>query len=673
MNMHWIDWAIVATLLAFMFAIVPSTRKYTRGVADFLAANRCAGRYLICVCEGIAGLGAISLIGFWERYSQAGFTAIWWSLPDWPIIFILALSGWVIYRFRQSRAMTLAQFLEMRYSRRFRIFAGMVCFLSGIINFGIFPAVGARFFIYFCALPETVAVGPLAIPTFALVMFFLLAVSVFFTFVGGQIAVILTDFVQGVFCMVVMVVTAIVLLNTVSWAQVTEALGTAPEDASLMHPFHTDAAEDFNVPFFLIAWFAWFYNWKAWQGTQGFNCSATSAHEARMANILGQWRFFAQQMLVPILAICAITFIRHPDFVNGASSINGVLEGIDNEQIAKQMTVPLALSRMLPLGLMGGLCAVMFAAFISTHDTYLHSWGSIFIQDVVMPLRNRPLSTRQHLMLLRASICGVALFIFLFSLLFEQNDYIQMYFAVTGAIYLGGAGAVVIGGFYWRRGTTTAAWAAMITGSVLASGSIIIKQLDPAVFGSPALRSFIEWVSSINGQYLMFISSISAITVYVVLSLITGAKPADLDKVLHRGRHATEEQDGGGDGTEGLSSWRKVLGINRQFTRCDRWLYLFTMGWIGLLLVVFIVGTAYNLLSDTPVATWESIWHVVVWASVGLSIIITVWFTLGGLRDLRAMFRRLQTAIHDQADDGTVRPEDNAVEPCGPPIEPLDE
>ena len=49
--------------------------------------------------------------------------------------------------------MTLAQFFEMRYSRSFRVFAGLVAFLSGIINYGIFPGVAARFFIALCGFP----------------------------------------------------------------------------------------------------------------------------------------------------------------------------------------------------------------------------------------------------------------------------------------------------------------------------------------------------------------------------------------------------------------------------------------------------------------------------------------------------------------------------------------
>ena len=41
-----------------------------------------------------------------------------------PIILFVAISGWVIYRFRETRALTLAQFFEVRYSKKFRLFMG---------------------------------------------------------------------------------------------------------------------------------------------------------------------------------------------------------------------------------------------------------------------------------------------------------------------------------------------------------------------------------------------------------------------------------------------------------------------------------------------------------------------------------------------------------------------
>ena len=152
-NLHLIDYAIILLILGLISGFAIYTSRYTRSVADFLSANRCAGRYLLTVASTTSGLGAISIIAFWEQFYQAGFTAMFWGNIMAPIGLLLSLSGWIIYRYRETRALTLAQFLEMRYSKRFRLFSGTLCWMSGVLNYGIFPAVTARFFIYFLGLP----------------------------------------------------------------------------------------------------------------------------------------------------------------------------------------------------------------------------------------------------------------------------------------------------------------------------------------------------------------------------------------------------------------------------------------------------------------------------------------------------------------------------------------
>ena len=131
------------------------------------------------------------------------------------------------------------------------------------------------------------------------------------------------------------------------------------------------------------------------------------------------------------------------------------------------------MSKVLPVGVLGLLCAVMFAAFISTHDTYLHSWASIFIQDVVLPLRKKPLTPAQHIRYLRWSLFGVGLFIFLFSYYLIQKVDIMQFFILSGNIFLGAAGSIVIGGLYWKRGTTAAAWTSIIVGLILSTFGFI--------------------------------------------------------------------------------------------------------------------------------------------------------------------------------------------------------
>jgi len=200
--MHFTIWdgSIVCVLFLILTAIICWMKKYSISVADFLAANRCAGRYLLTVAGGAVGLGFISIVGSWEIYYKVGFSGIWWQLMLLPAVgMLLSVSGFVTYRFRATRAMTMAEFFELRYSRKFRIFAGIIAWFSGVLNYGIFPAIAGRCLIYLLGLPVyTMQVCGIEVNlTLAIVMACLLTVAVAFTIAGGQITVMVTDFCQG--------------------------------------------------------------------------------------------------------------------------------------------------------------------------------------------------------------------------------------------------------------------------------------------------------------------------------------------------------------------------------------------------------------------------------------------------------------------------------------------
>jgi SSS family solute:Na+ symporter len=662
--MHWIDWSIAGALMALMIAIAIVSSRLMRSVADFMAAGRHVGRYLLSISLEMASIGAVSVVAMFEQFYESGFVGGYWYLVWWFVSLAIAMSGWVTYRFRQTRALTMAQFFEMRYSRRFRIFAGVLAFSAGLVNFGIFPAVGARFFIYFCGLPQYVSLGGLEVSSFVLVMLVLLTLALAFTFLGGQIAVTLTDYTQGIFFSFVLLVVIVLLARSLTWTQVSEALLAAPPDESLVHPFRTSKIEDFNAWYFLIGAFALVYNHMAWQGNQGYFCAAKSPHEARMGRILFTWRQFIEKLLLILLPIFVYTMLHHHAFAADAAEVRSALSQIENDQIAKQMLVPVGLRQLLPTGAMGCLCAVMLAAFVTTHDTYLHSWGTILIQDVAIPLRRKPLTPRQHLLLLRLSICGVAVFIFFFSLLFRQTQHVYMFFAITGAIYLGGAGAVILGGLYWRRGTAAAAWSSMIVGSTLAVSAIVIKQISLDRVPNDLLRQALAFVESINGQILFGIAMGCSIVTYVAVSLLGPRQAVDLDRILHRGRYKVESDDV----TERVehhprSRWYRWLGMNDEFTRGDRFIYVVTTLWTAGWMAVFVALTVGNLVTDVTPTWWAGFWYRCMWVAFVVGVITSLWFLIGGLRDLYDLLHRLRTAVRDASDDGTVHQQPSATAP----------
>ena len=687
-NLSFIDWLIVALVLAGMIYSVSMTKGLMKSVTDFLSAGRTAGRYVLSVSSGVAGLGAISIVMFMEMGFVAGFALSWWGLSQGIIILAITMSGWVIYRFRMTRSLTLAQFFEKRYSRNFRIFAGIVAFFAGIINFGIFPAVGAQFFINYCGLPESF----LGIPMYPLVMILLLGVALYFVYTGGQIAVIIADFFQGVFVTLVLFGIALFLFFNVSWDQVTESLEQTPlklareeiadlrledsfealtedeqnkkifdinnkyENSSRINPFKTSHVEDFNFWYFLIGIIGVMYGTLGWQGSQGYNSSAKSAHEAKMGSVLAGFRGLPQGLFMFLVPVLVYVFMNHPDYQSVADSVNSSLAGLSTDTLRSQMRAPFVLSEVLPVGLLGAFAALMLAAFISTHDTYLHSWGSIFIQDVIMPFREKPFDKDTHIKVLRYSIFGVAIFIFLFSLLFSQSQKIALYFAVTAAIFSGGCGAVIIGGLYWDRGTTAAAWTAMVVGAVIGVGGTLVKQVSSDWLADPAsyqtMKSILLFLQNINGQEYWGIGMAASSLSYVTVSLAGPEKRMNMDKLLNRGKYSidgevkvvNEEPDLG---------W-KIFGMGKEFTKTDKLIYIVNYAWTGMWTIVFIVGTIYNLSNPVSNSSWMAYWKYYIYINIVVCAVIIVWFTLGGFSDLRQMIKSLKSERRDHGDDGWV-------------------
>lgn len=638
--MALLDWIAVCVPLVMVISIAAYTGRYLKSVADYMAGGRCAGRYMLCVARGEMGAGACVFVAMFEIFSKAGFTFTWWSWLTLPAYLLVAITGFVVYRYRETRALTIAQFFEMRYSRHFRVFAGGLGFFAGILNFGIIPAIGARFFVYFLGLPSQVMIWGFSIPTFVLLMALFLSITVYLTVTGGQITVMITDCASGIIGQWLFLVIIAAMLCLFDWSQISEVMLNRPAGESLMNPFDSLQISDFNLWFVLMGIFLTVYSTMAWQNASAYNSAALTPHESRMGNVLGRWREFAQLLTITILAAGAVTFLNHADFSTESAGVQGILDQISNPQIREQMRVPAALSLVLPVGIKGMLCVIVLSGIFGGDTTHLHSWGSMFVQDIILPLKKKPIAPKDHIRYLRLAMIGVAVFAFLFGSLFSQTEYVVMWFRITMAIYVGGAGSVIIGGLYWKKGTNAGAWAAMLTGSGLSVGGIIARQLIPSF--------------PLNGMQISFGATLLAIGVYILVSLLTVKKDFNLDRMLHRGIYSVETPvaDLPGNTTSRGARW---IGIDKNFSRSDRWVSGGIFWWSICWVAVLIIGSIWNFFRPWSHQVWSVFWW---WSGIVLPLIIsvgtTIWFTIGVLKDLRRFFTALVQERVDIHDDGTV-------------------
>ena len=70
---------IIALPVAFILGLAIHTRRYVRGVTDFVACGRVCGRYVITVSSLEEGLSVITLVALIQQCMNTGFAFSFWE------------------------------------------------------------------------------------------------------------------------------------------------------------------------------------------------------------------------------------------------------------------------------------------------------------------------------------------------------------------------------------------------------------------------------------------------------------------------------------------------------------------------------------------------------------------------------------------------------------------
>ncbi|WP_309400254.1 sodium:solute symporter family transporter [Cerasicoccus maritimus] len=538
--MHWIDWIITLAPVCFVLYLAVYSRKYVRGVVDFLAAGRVAGRYVISAGDLTAGLSVITLVALVESKYQVGYALSFWEYLTIPVGIIMGLTGYCVYRFRETRSLSIGQFLEMRYNRPLRIVAATLRTISEMITNAIGPAVATNFFIYFLGLPHSINFFGIAMPTFALIVGMSLCLCMVVIWPGGRISLLISDAFQGLMSYPIFVVIAGYIFLNFGWHDTIAPvmLDRAPGE-SFINPFDISELRDFNIFAIFVTIMGSILNRASWIGNDTTS-SGRTPHEQKMAGILGTWRALYAGLMLLLIAVMIIALMTHTRFSEESRAIrhdlthkvaaeiipdeamranlNTALDsipastheiGVDtplsqevnldtpymdaahkalgdspegNLQFQKfrtlyqQMMLPVALRNVLPVGLMGLFCLLMIMLLLSTDDSRVFNASSTIVQDIIIPFCKNPLTPKQHVLLLRLSSVGVCVFFFFVSIFFVQLDYIIMFTTIMTGLWLGGAGPIMVFGLYSRFGNTVGAFGSLIFGSGLSGLGLLLQR-----------------------------------------------------------------------------------------------------------------------------------------------------------------------------------------------------
>ena len=754
------DWLIVIIPVTFVYCAGLWSRRYVRSVADFLSAGRCCGRYVINVGDIANALSIIGIAAAIEMNYNTGFAITFWQNLRTPLGVFLGLSGFCFYRFRETKSMSFGQFLEMRYSRPFRIFAAFLRSLSEIIANSIMPAIAARFFIYFLDLPRHILICGVKVSTFVLIMVFCLSIAISIICFGGTLALIITDSLQGMLLYPIMATFVVFILLKFNYSeQIVKVLEDRVPGESFINPFDISKLRDFNWFFLIVTLFATVIHRVSWTGA-GYSTAARSPHESKMGSLLGEWRGAMNHMLNFLLAVMVITLFNHQAFSSVAQNVRkelclqinnepgllksdemrrklddtvkampavkhvigedkplsradnldtrylepihqALLEGdattIGMDEIERkgqanntfqqyrtlyhQLMLSSTVRNFLPHGLRGLFLLLLIMAMISTDDTRIYSASLTTTQDVIIPFFKKPPSPKLHVWLLRGMSIAVGIFFVIASIFMAQLDYINLFVTLVCSLWMGGCGPVMVFGLYSRFGTTAGAWTSLLTGMFL-SGITLFIQRGWADIVYPFLErrnwvngvgSFLETVSKpfnpyivwkmnavkcpINSYEFYFMTMLVTLALYIIVSYATCKEPFNLERMLHRGKYNLDGENKTREPWTLRNVFSKLIGITPEYTTGDKviaWLFFFH-AFIYQFVLTFLVVLIWNVFSPWPLAWWGKYYFVVQLCVPGvMAAVSTVWFGIGGIRDLLQMFHDLKVRVVNHLDNGQV-------------------
>ena len=459
MNFGVIDWLVAATYLIASVAVGLRAKRYVEDLAGYMVAGRRVGSSLGVATLVATEIGTVTFVYYGELGYVAGFAACFIGIVTMGAYTVIGRTGFIIEGLRRHGVMTIPEFYELRYSRNVRLIGGIILFLGGVLNMGIFLKFDGIF------LSEVMGFGPDAV---AVIMVLMVLIVIAYTVLGGMFSIVITDYMQFVVLSAGMLVATVAILLRVDL----ESIGLAVTRTFGEAGVNPIVNPRFGWTFLIWTLFGTLAAGVLWQPATS---KALASQNPAVAKKIFFWTglTFAGRSVIPIFwGVAALAY-----FGTGVPSA---------------AAMPRMLGEIVPAGPLGLLVAGMLAASMSTYSAYVLAWSSVLARDVIACTRRTDLPDRTVVRITRVGAVLVGIFLLVFGLWYEIPETAFQYLAVTGAMYISGALAVVAAGMYWRRANRVGAFAALGLGAVTPLGFLLLEKFRDAL---PASLLFITDVN----------------------------------------------------------------------------------------------------------------------------------------------------------------------------------
>ncbi|MDP9806103.1 sodium/proline symporter [Trueperella bonasi] len=430
-------WQIITMGVYFLIMIGIGVWAYRRttDVDDYMLGGRQLNPVVAALSAGASDMSGWLLMGLPGALYVSGLVEFWIAIG-------LTVGAWLNWKFVAPRlrsytevsnnSITVPSFLDSRLrdsTHALRIIAGLIILFYFTFYVSSGMVAGGTFF-----------EGAFNVD-YRIGMVVIAAITLFYTLVGGFLAVSYTDVVQGGMMMLALIMVPVVGITHVGGFD--SMLDTVREvDPNLLSPFAGATAVG------LISALAWGLGYFGQPHIIVRFMALRNPKEAVSARRIGiGW------MLLAVIGALGTAFVGIAIYQH------------DSGQLANPEQVFIVLGQLLFHPLIAGfMLAAILAAIMSTVSSQLLVSSSALIEDVYMTFTNRKLDAKKGMLLSRIAVAGIAFLAA--ALAWTPNDTILGLVAFAWAGFGASFGPTILLALFWRKLTGFGALSGMAMGAV---------------------------------------------------------------------------------------------------------------------------------------------------------------------------------------------------------------
>lgn len=499
---------IMLAFAAYMILMIVIGAKYvssTKTSEDFFLGGRNLNGWVAALSAQASDMSGWLLMGLPGSVYAFGAGQAWIAIG----LFLGTVCNWLFVSSRLRRyticannSLTLPAYLENRFHDKKRV----LLLASSIVI--------VIFFLVYTASALT-AGGKLFASVFG--MDYKLALTIgalvilIYTFLGGFMAVCVTDFVQGMLMLVGVLVVPIVAYVMVGAENIVGIIGDSgvAGGASSFLNIMEDSGSKVS-PIYIISQLAW-----------GFGYFGMPHILVRFMAVSSEKELKKSKVVAIIWVTLSLGFAVMIGIVGRAFLYPTVL-GVTTENSAENVFIELITKLFVNefgLPFVGGLflCGVL-AAIMSTADSQLLVTASAVAEDLFKGIFKKDAKEKTVLRVSRATVIGVAILAYLIALNPDSSvmDLVSNAWAGFGAAF----GPIILLSLYWKRVNLSGALAGIISGAATVLIWDYIPIFHTGLFDAKG-KEIVNTLGAQTGLYSLALGFIISLVLIVIVSLVT--------------------------------------------------------------------------------------------------------------------------------------------------------